>query len=43
MSEPEPDGRDVDEAEVAVGGLVVASGETARGLQLAEAALDLVA
>lgn len=39
-SRPQPDDRDEDEAEVALGGLVAAGGEVAGVLQLVEAALD---
>ena len=43
MAEPEADGCDVDEREVAFGGFVVAGGDAAGVLQLVEAALDEVA
>jgi len=43
MAEPEADRRDVDEAQEAFGGLVVAGGDATGVLQLVEAALDEVA
>ncbi len=43
MAEPKADRRDVDEAEEALGGLVMACGDAAGVLQLVEAPLDHVA
>lgn len=43
MAEPEADRRDVDEAEEAFGGLVIAGGDASGVLQLVEAPLDQVA
>ena len=43
MAEPEADRRDVDEAQEALGSLVVAGGDTPGVLQLVEAPFDQVA
>ena len=43
MAQPESDGRDVDEAQEALGGLVVAGGDAAGVFERVEAALDEVA
>lgn len=43
MTEPETDRRDVDEAQEALGSLVVAGGDTAGVLQLVETPFDQVA
>ncbi len=42
MAQPEADRCDVDEAEVAFGGLVISGSDTARILQLVEATLHQV-
>ena len=42
MAEPEADRRDINEAKVAFGGLVVAGGGTASVLELVEASLNKV-